>query len=122
MKSDKLKALMKEADIAWSQAIRRIYKDTCLYSKKVGTDPHHIHPRDNLSVRWELMNGVLLNHEFHTESSVFSAHGTPKKFKDWIRGEMGFEAYDRLEKKSREVFRPTERDMEEIIQGLTEWV
>ena len=122
MKSDKLKALMKEADRLWSLAIKRSYRDTCLYSKGEGTDPHHLFVRKNLATRWELMNGVLLNHEFHTESSVFSAHGTPKKFRTWIRGEMGFEAYDKLEKKSREVFRPTDRDMEAIIQGLTEWV
>lgn len=118
MKSKALKALMDDADKLWAKAIKRIYKDTCLYSKGVGTDPHHIFVRKNKSTRWDLMNGVLLNHEYHTESSVFSAHKTPKKFREWIRGEMGFEAYDRLEKKSREVFQPTIAKMEAIIKEL----
>jgi len=117
MKSDKLKALMKEADALWSQAIHRSYRGRCLYTGGKGIDPHHVFLRRNKATRWELMNGVLLSREMHAW-----AHRDQKAFRDWIRGEMGFEAYDKLEKKSREVFRPTDRDMEAIIQGLTEWV
>ena len=112
------KELVKLADSLWNQAIYKKYGGRCAYSGKEGCDPHHVFLRRHTATRWDLDNGILLSRERHTEDSSFSAHKTPTKFLAWAMQTMGERKFSELEKKSRETFQPTMRELESIIRGL----
>jgi len=112
------KELEKLADKLWEQAVHKKYGGRCAYSGKEGTDAHHLFFRRHTSTRWNLDNGILLSRERHTEDSSFSAHKTPARFLAWAMQTMGKRKFSALEKKSRETFQPTMRELESIIRGL----
>lgn len=112
------KELEKLADELWEKAIHKKYGGRCAYSGQEGTDAHHIFLRRHTATRWDLENGVLLSRERHTMSTSLSAHGTPAKFLAWMMNRMGEKKFSALEKKSRQTFRPTIRELEKIIEGL----
>ena len=117
-KSKTLKQLETECDKLWSQAVHKKYGGVCAYSGQEGTDSHHVFLRRHTATRWDLDNGILLSRERHTEDSSFSAHKTPTRFLAWAMQKMGERKFSELEKKSRETFQPTMRELESIIRGL----
>ena len=112
------KELEKIADSLWSQAVYKKYGGRCAFSGKEGCDPHHVFFKRHTATRWNLDNGILLSRERHTMSTSLSAHGTPAKFLAWAMKTMGERKFSALEKKSRETFQPTMRELEAIIRGL----
>lgn len=114
----KIKSLEAKLDTMWSAIITSA--GNC--AKCGGTynlDPHHIKRRASKSTRWDLNNGICLCSKCHTESSDFSAHGTIKKFEDWICERNGELWYYELTLKSNKTVKYYENDLEEMLAELT---
>lgn len=74
-------------DVLWSNTsqvarIKTPYCEHCL--KKNNLAGHHFIGRRTLSTKYYLPNIVVLCPSCHTISSKFSAHLTPKDFKEWF--------------------------------------
>ena len=78
---------------------------------------HHIFSRSNLSVRWDLDNGVCLCVGHHTFGR-WSAHKAPIWFIEWIKEKRGIEWYERLRVKANEVKKWTIPELKELLEGF----
>lgn len=109
-KSAKQKAV-KALDVLWSEAIRHRDGPTCPYcGVRPVNQAHHIFSRRIYSTRWEPGNGVGLCQGCHK----FTAHQHPERFRRWLVGRMGQEAYDALYHKS-ELIKTYDMAMSEIV-------
>jgi len=110
-----VKNIDKQLDDLWSVLVKKIAGYRCEYC---GLDrhltSHHIFSRSSKSVRWDLENGLCLCAEHHTISRN-SAHGSPKKFKEWLKNYKGEEWYDSL---SFEAKRPYKINKEERLASF----
>jgi len=118
-----LKKLEDKADDIWSKAVKINYNNKCVYSQEsTNLNSHHIFTRSRLSTRWNINNGMCLTANHHTWSQEFSAHKTPAKFMVWLRELKWDKFIDDLEKKSREVFKPTVENLQAIIKELEDFI
>ena len=102
----------KGLDKLWSDKVKEIG-----YCKRCGAiwelEAHHIFGRFNKSTRWDLMNGICLCRICHE-----NAHENPIEFKKWHRDQIGGDAFDALQRKSREVAKNIDyREIEETLKG-----
>jgi len=108
-------AIDKNLDIAWSKLVKLRAGNQCQFCG-LGDETlasHHIFGRANKSVRWDVENGVALCYIHHVSSSVFSAHGTPDKFDEWINGIKGVAFMGRLTRRKNSLgkFSPFEKEI-----------
>ena len=91
-----------KCDKKWSEKVKERADYQCEFCK---TDrylnAHHIYSRSNLTMRYNLDNGVCLCSGHHTLSSMFSAHKTPLEFLEWIKSKRGDKWYDSIRETSR---------------------
>jgi len=83
MKKPKRITLRRKADKLWSQVIMKRNKGRCEVCGKVGTQPHHILGKKNLTLRHDPKNGCLLCFQHHTGNKT-SAHQDPMWFMMWL--------------------------------------
>ena len=62
---------------------------------------HHVLGRRFKKVKDDPLNHCYLDIEHHTVSSEFSAHLTPKKFKEWIISKRGEAWWEELNRRAR---------------------
>lgn len=112
----------KRLDDAWSLLVKLRAKNRCEFCgiQDDTLSSHHIHTRSNKSVRWDVENGVALCYKHHVGSSVFSAHGTPDKFDEWITGVKGVRFMERLNQRKNSLGKFTKYDKELMLQLLRE--
>ena len=84
----------KELDKLFSLAVRERDHYTC---QKCGTiNKHvqtaHIFSRSNLSVRWELLNGITLCYYCH----INWCHRKPVEWTEWVKNYLGQDKWDTL--------------------------
>lgn len=72
-------------DKAWSRLVRTRDGGCLVCGRAELIDAHHFIGRSAKSVRLELENGISLCKSHHVFNHEFSAHRTPKDFKDWFR-------------------------------------
>lgn len=82
---------------------------------------HHIFSRSNLSVRWNLDNGVCLNAGWHTLQKN-SAHKNPIEFINWIKGQRGVEWYENLRIKANQIKKWTIPELKEKVKAFQEMI
>ena len=97
-------------------------KGYCEYCKKrfrpSDLHPHHFYSRSNIAIRWDLDNLFALCPEHHTISTEFSAHKTPKKFKEWAIKDRGEDWNIRLTEKSMNTFNWSDEELKNIYDKL----
>jgi len=77
---------IKKKDQEWRERIKARDNNECVICKrKEFLDCHHILPRENLSTRWNLNNGLLLCKKHHKFSREISPHKNPYIFFIWFR-------------------------------------
>jgi len=108
-----LKQLEAECDEFWRVAVFKMHKGMCQITGQQGNDCHHVFLRRHTSTRWNLKNGVLLSRERHGW-----AHAHQEEFRAWFKDRIGEDEYNALEKKSREIFKPSCEELKRIIKGL----
>jgi hypothetical protein len=69
-------------------------------------------------LRWDFENGICLCYSDHVESSEFSAHKTPDKFKDWFVLTRGLEKWEDLEFKSHQIMKFHEFEKRELLKEI----
>jgi hypothetical protein len=78
------KLLKKKLDKLWSELVKKRAKGRCeMCGKNTSLNSHHIISRSNLTLRWDLHNGVCLCVSCHSLSN-FSAHKDPLGFTEWL--------------------------------------
>lgn len=101
-------------DTLWSKAIHERDK-CCRHCRKTNSlNAHHIFTRSRFNTRWNLENGILLCSGCHKLSSVFSAHGTPRKFFAWLETIHNKEWLDNLERTSDMVAKGIDKKMYKV--------
>jgi len=104
-------------DKLWSEIIRSGGRcEIC--GKTTNLQAHHVIGRRNLSLRWDLHNGVCLCPGCHTFSKT-SAHQNPIYFLDWFKKHRP-EDYEYLIKKKNKTKTFYLSDYEEIYKELKE--
>lgn len=118
------KKIDKKLDDNWSEAVKLRAGNRCeVCGGKYLISPHHIFGRTSRSTRWDLDNGICLCVNCHTESSKFSAHKTPDKFREYLDTRFGEKFMNDLERKSAEIYKPIEGEkgvMLEYFKNITE--
>jgi hypothetical protein len=103
----KLKITTKKLDDLWSQIVKSDGKcEVC--GRKDTLNSHHIFSRSNMSVRWDLDNGICLCVAHHVFAN-FSAHKAPMEFTQWILAERGEKWFVALRTKARTVVRKIDK-------------
>jgi len=95
--------LRDQLDKLWSEIVKQRAGNVCEYktcSKTAHLNAHHIFGRGNLSVRWDLDNGVCLCVGHHTFGR-WSAHKAPIWFIEWISKYRKEVDDTRIERESR---------------------
>ena len=106
-------------DKAWSELVKLLAKNRCAFcGSEVSPEAHHIHVRKNMATRWHLDNGICLCSEHHTDSSVFSAHKTPKLFMDWLIKLKGVEFVESLNRLAHTTVKRYEFEKKELLKEL----
>ena len=77
------RALKKLLDAEWGAYQHRVWK-RCAVCGETPVEAHHLITKRRLTTCWDVANGIGLC-EKHHKGSVFSAHGTPWAFKEWLR-------------------------------------
>ena len=97
------KSIRKELDELWAELVKKRAGYKCERSGKTRyLNSHHIFSRSNLSVRWDLDNGVCLNAGWHTLQTN-SAHKAPIEFIEWIKDKRGEKWYQELRIKANQI-------------------
>jgi len=78
----KITTARNKLDKLWSLKIRE--KEYCEVCGKIGNNPHHVVGRRNMTLRFDLRNGVLLCPLHHT-FGIQSAHQDPLGFVNWFK-------------------------------------
>ena len=77
--------IIKKKDKEWAIAVKLDGSQTCaLCSSNIRLNAHHIVPRQDKRLRWELVNGIALCPNHHRFSFEMSAHQNPFKFFLWF--------------------------------------
>ncbi len=115
------KGIEKKLDVAWSKAVKDRAGHKCEHCGKTAyLNSHHIFGRRNKSVRWEISNGCCLCCYCHQFSPVFSAHGAPTAFTQWIIGERGEEWHEELMQMANAPRKWTNGEKEELLKSFTD--
>ncbi len=119
-KKSSRKKLKDILDVLWAELVKKRAGYKCERSGKTGyLNSHHIFSRSNLSVRWDLDNGVCLNAGRHTLQTD-SAHKNPIEFINWIRDRRGVKWYEEMRVKANRVRKWTIPELEELIKKFRE--
>ena len=119
-KKSSRKKLKDNLDVLWAELVKKRAGYKCERSGKTGyLNSHHIFSRSNLSVRWDLDNGVCLNAGWHTLQTD-SAHKNPIEFINWIRDRRGVKWYEEMRIKANRVYKWTIPELEELIKKFRE--
>jgi len=121
-KKSSRKILRKQLDKIWAEIVKdragnKCERKTC--KKTTYLNAHHIFSRSNLSVRWDLNNGVCLCSGHHTLNN-FSAHKAPIWFIEWLKQERGIEWYNELRLKANQIKKWTDTDLELLLEVFKE--
>ena len=113
------KKLLKKLDDAWSLAVREPCKcELCSKEGDIGSfDAHHIRGRGHYPTRWDLDNGACLCkgcHRFKVHMDTFTAGVLIDK----LKVKRGKNWYKDLKKKSYQVAKYTNKQLEEIHEYL----
>ena len=110
--------LRDQLDKLWAEIVKQRAGYKCEYCRKTTyLNTHHIFSRSNLSVRWDLDNGICLCSGHHTLSND-SAHKSPVEFVEWIKEMWGIEWYERLRKKANTIKKWTIPELETLVEGF----
>lgn len=110
------KTLRNKLDKAWSRNI--LSKGKCeVCSKKESLNAHHIVGRRNLTLRWDLRNGVCLCAGCHTFRTL-SAHQNPEWFHFWLE-ENRWEDLAYINCVMYEIKKWTLEEMQDKLEELT---
>ena len=110
------KKLKKQLDELWAELVKKRASYKCERSNKTKyLNSHHVFSRSNLSVRWDLDNGVCLNAGWHTLQTD-SAHKNPIEFVNWIRDRRGIKWYEEMRVKANTVRKWTIPELEALIE------
>ncbi len=82
---------------------------------------HHIFSRSNLSVRWDLDNGICLTAGWHLLKKE-SIHKSPIEFIEWLKGKRGVEWYEDLRKKANRIKKWTIPELEVLVEEFKKGV
>ena len=108
--------LRNQLDTLWAIIIKQRADYKCEKSGKTTyLNSHHIFSRSNMSVRWDLDNGICLNAGWHTLKTE-SVHKSPIEFIEWLKDERGIEWYNRLRLKANQIKKWTTEEMKEKIK------
>jgi len=103
-------------DKLWSHYVRQRTTDTCERCGKPGNNPHHIIGRRNLSVRWDVENGINLCSGCHTLRTD-SAHQSPGFFHEWIIAKRGQQWWEDLKTRSIIVSRQVQETNKMLLEA-----
>ena len=113
------KGIDKKLDDAWSKLVKLRAGMKCEYCGKTTTlNSHHLFSRSNMSVRWDVLNGVCLCVAHHTFSSKFSAHKCPIEFTIWITNRKGQKFIDTLRFKANSISKLHKFEKELLLKEL----
>ena len=114
----KLKGIDGKLDEAWSLAVKHKAGWKCeVCGKKSPLNSHHIYSRSNISVRWDLENGICLCVGHHTFGK-FSAHLSPVEFTYWLEEYKGKEFMEMLMRKAHSTLKLTKPEKEQLYNEL----
>lgn len=103
-------------DTLWSKAVKLLHRNKCAKCGRMTTlNSHHLFSRSNMSVRWDVDNGICLcvsHHMFGKDS----AHKAPLEFVLWLEDEWGRFRIDDLRVKAKKKY--IKRSREVIKQEL----
>jgi hypothetical protein len=90
--------IIKDCDKLWSKVVRQRDGNECVIEgcHADSCHAHHVFSRKNISVRFDISNGISLcfKHHFHW------AHTNYEEFRDFIIGWMGKKEFELLKAKS----------------------
>ncbi len=110
-----MKDIEKQLDILRSKKVKEIwFCEYCWNTNKL--EAHHIFTRKNKPTRRDLSNWKCLCLFCHTQSSDFSAHITPWKFKERLKETKWEERLDALKLKSYSIKNFKTRELEELLE------
>lgn len=108
--------LKDQLDKLWAILVKQRAGYKCERSEKIAyLNSHHVFSKSNLSVRWDLDNGVCLNAGWHTLQTN-SAHKNPIEFINWIKGQRGVEWYKNLRIKANQIKKWTIPELRELLE------
>lgn len=108
--------LRDQSDKLWAILVKQRAGYKCERSgKTVYLNSHHVFSKSNLSVRWDLDNGVCLNAGWHTLQTN-SAHKNPIEFINWIKDQRGIEWYENLRIKANQIKKWTIPELRELLE------
>ncbi len=105
-------------DLLWANLVKLKAGNICEYCGNPNTlNSHHIFSRSNMSLRWDINNGICLC-ALHHVLGLFSAHKAPLEFAEWLKDKRGDEWYNSLKEKSKQVVKLSTPDRIEITESL----
>ena len=105
-------------DKLWADCVKLLAGVKCEYcGKDTSLNSHHIFSRSNMSLRWDLGNGICLCASHHV-LGLFSAHKSPLEFAEWIKEKRGIGWYDRLRQESKVLTKYTTQGKLDIISSF----
>jgi len=108
--------LKDQLDKLWAILVKQRAGYKCERSGKIAyLNSHHVFSKSNLSVRWDLDNGVCLNAGWHTLQTN-SAHKNPIEFINWIKDQRGVEWYENLRIKANQIKKWTIPELEALVE------
>ena len=101
-----------ELDTLWSIRIRDRDRNCQKCGGIGGLQAAHIFSRGNLTMRWDLKNGIALCYACH----IHWGHRRPVEFTLWVIGRLGEDKFAALKKKSQNIYDPSnfQQDFEKI--------
>lgn len=118
---ERRRSLLHEDDLdpIWSRKTKELAGNKCEYCGSTeNLNSHHIFGRTNRSVRWDLQNCCVLCAKHHEFSTIFSAHGTPLLFSDWLQRERPYNWYTELTAKAMKTVKVTQEFYREKLEEL----
>ena len=119
MKNSMRRKLEKELDDLWREIIYLKYDYTCeMCGKKMTPEEchaHHIIPRGNFNVRWDLGNGSLLCNYNHNGAEN-APHHDNVKYLEWLEEHRWNGHYKKLVRKAGEKGGADKQSILELIQ------
>jgi len=120
MLNSKRKELKKKLDILWPQIIKAQAGGACeLCGGTDGLDAHHIEKKLNDLLRYELRNGICLDHRCHRNGCHSSDANVQKEFKEKITMLRGVEVMQWLASQHRSMIKYTIFDLEIMVESFT---
>lgn len=111
MKKKSKRSLIKQMDKIWSQIIRN--RERCARCSRPDTlQAAHIFSRRNMSVRWDLDNGMPLCYACH----MFWAHKEPVYFSDFAKDYLGDLKFQNLKTRAGQVKKWSVIELEDMIE------